>query len=373
MGWPASTASAHGTDPAIDDSVGGMVPQQPGVTFAIVDSVVPELSATNTTGQPLDVLDRFGDAYLRIGPAGAQGNLNSAQFYRSADPSDTAQVPAGVAHIGVAPKWVTLSADPAWAWFDPRVRTDIDTAPADVVNAHRRATLAAWSIPLHYRGDPARLDGQVVYDPPVGGAAARLTSGLHPDPAITAALEPGQYPDLFVANSGTTPLTVFGQAGEPFARIDSTGASVNLSSPVHAADAIARGQTPEAPPNASAPPRWQHVSDQSSYDWLDPRTRYLGSTPSTAVLTDPRPTVLQRWSIPASLGPRPLTLDGVIDWIPAPDARVTLAAEGIFAPAARTGRHGSAGWWLGGAAAVVVLVGMGTVGFRRRKRLNSSR
>ncbi len=359
-------ASAHGSDPSIDDSVAGMVPQQAGVVFAIVDSVVPELSVTNATDRPLDVLDKYGDPYLRIGPGGAQGNLNSAEFYRSGDPSDTAQVPPRAGKVGATPAWVTLSRDPAWAWFDSRVRSDIDVAPADVVASHRRTVLATWSIPLRYAGNQARLGGRVVYAPSVGGAAARLTSPLHPDPAITTALEPGQYPDLFVANSGTTPLTVLGQDGEPFARIDTTGVAVNVRSPVHAADLIARGKAPETMPNAADAPLWRHVSDQPSYDWLDPRTRYPGSTPATAVLLAGRPSVLQHWQVPATLDGRPLHFDGVVEWLPSPDARAVLASEGVLPPVPRST---TTRLWPYATAGVVALLLAGAAGvvYRRRR------
>jgi hypothetical protein len=351
----------------VSDIVTGLTPPVPGVSFSLVDSVVPELSATNTTTTPVDVLDPFGDPYLRLGPAGAQGNLNSAEFYRSSDPSGTARVPARAVKAGSAPAWVTLSRDPAWAWFDPRTRSDIDVAPVDVVAGHRRTTLAAWSIPLRYGPTQVRLDGQVVYAPPVGGAAARLTSPLHPDPQITAALEPGEYPDLFVANAGPTPLTVLGAAGEPFARIDASGVAVNVRSPVHAADLIARGKPPDAPSSVSDPPLWQHVSDQPSYDWLDPRTRYPGSTPDASVLLAGHPTVLQRWSVPLVLGGRQIRLDGVVEWIPSADAPAILASEGVSPPRLRVGTWSRIRPYAGVALVVFLLVGS-TVIVRRRRR-----
>lgn len=360
-------AAAHGSDPSVDDSVTGMVPRQAGVAFGIVDSVVPELSAKNGTDRALDVLDKYGDPYLRIGPGGVQGNLNSAEFYRSSDPSDTARVPARAGKVGAAPAWVTLSRDPAWAWFDSRVRSDIDVAPADVVVSHRRTVLATWSIPLRYAGNQARLDGQVVYAPSVGGALARLTSPLHPDPAITTALEPGQYPDLFVANSGSSPLTVLGEDGEPFARIDPTGVAVNVRSPVHAADLIARGKTPETMPNATAAPLWQHVSDQPSYDWLDPRTRYPGSTPGVTVLLAAQPSVLQHWQVPATLGGHPLHFDGVVEWLPSPDAQAVLASEGVFPPVAHRSASARLGRYAAAGVVALLLAGVAVV-IRRRRR-----
>jgi hypothetical protein len=359
----AMPAEAHGADPSVDDAVSGMVPSTPGITFSIIDSVAPELSATNTTTQPLDILDRFGDPYLRIGPHGAQGNLNSAEFYRSVDPSGSARVPDRAAKPGSPPSWIQLSTDSSWAWFDDRVRGDISSAPTDVVASHRRTTLAVWSIPLAYGGQHARLDGAVVYAPAVGGAAARLTSPLHPAPDLTAALETGAYPDLFVADNGPDPLLILGQSGEPFARLSPGGVDVNVRSPVHVADAIARGRTPEAAPSAAAPPEWQHVSDQPSYDWLDPRTRYPGSTPSSRVLLAPGRTVLQHWSVPVVLGAQRLSLDGVVEWVPAPDARTVLASEDAM-PAHRGGSAGR--WVVLGLVGAAVLVGLAVVRIRRR-------
>ncbi len=96
--------------------------------------------------------------------------------------------------------------------------------------------------------------------PPRALPVARLTSPMNPAPGVTVALLPGSHPDLYVQNSGARTVTVLGQQGEPFAQIGPHGVQVNLRSPIHAADASARGQSPEASANPAARPLWRRVS-----------------------------------------------------------------------------------------------------------------
>jgi hypothetical protein len=84
------SADAHEGDPNIDTVILGVRPALPGVEVDVVHNIVPALSLRNSTRSELEVLDRSGNPFLRIGPRGAEGNLGTAAFYRSAAPSGAA-------------------------------------------------------------------------------------------------------------------------------------------------------------------------------------------------------------------------------------------------------------------------------------------
>ncbi len=109
----------------------GVRPALPGIAVDVVQNIVPALSLRNRSSAEVEVLDRAGIPFLRIGPRGAEGNLGAAAFYRSAAPSGAANVPADVAAGRARTRWVLLSRRPAWAWYDDRV-PNITTAPPAV-------------------------------------------------------------------------------------------------------------------------------------------------------------------------------------------------------------------------------------------------
>ena len=57
------------------DSVEPPLPD--GVTVQVVRSVADQVVAANTTATPLEVLDEAGEPFLRIGPAGVEGDVAS--------------------------------------------------------------------------------------------------------------------------------------------------------------------------------------------------------------------------------------------------------------------------------------------------------
>lgn len=369
LGVAGSDAGAHGSDPSIETVV-GLARPLPGVETEVVQSVVPELSIVNRSRTELEVLDSAGTPFLRLGPRGTEGNLDAASFYRSGDPSGAEPVPARALRPHAPPVWAVLSRTPAWGFFDPRMRADIAAAPPAVRAGHRPAVLARWSIPLRYGATTDAASGAVEYRPPVGGALAQMSSPLHPAPGLTAALTPGAFPDLFLTDSGAQPVTVIGRDGEPFARIGPNGVSVNLRSPTHVDDVVARGERPAQAADAAAPPVWQHVSSSQSYDWLEARARYAAADPPPAALERAGPTVLRRWSVPLELGARRLDLAGTIDWVPSADASAVLAAERTPGSGSSHGGGDIPVAWpaLAAAAALVAAV---AVRYARRSRLGA--
>jgi hypothetical protein len=328
-------ADAHEGDPNIDTVILGVHPALPGVEVDVVQNIVPALSLRNSTPTELEVLDRSGLPFLRIGPGGAEGNLGAAAFYRSAAPSGAASVPANVAAGRAPTRWALLSRRPAWAWYDDRV-PNITTAPPAVRARLTPSELAGFSIPLRLGAQRAGAEGEVEYVPPRALPVARLTSSTNPAPGVTVALLAGSHPDLYLQNNGTQTVTVLGQQGEPFAQIGPHGVRVNLRSPIHAADATARGQRPQVQANPAAHPLWRRVSSAGTYDWLDPRPR------------------LQRsWTVPILVGTRRLSITGALSAPPPVAGAVAVAGTGpgqrVRAPGAQHRNRGgsSVALWLG--------------------------
>ncbi|MFN2612043.1 MAG: hypothetical protein ABR536_01580 [Solirubrobacterales bacterium] len=315
------SAYAHEGDPNIDTVILGVRPALPGVAIDVVQNVVPALSLRNSTRTELEVLDRSGVPFLRIGPRGAEGNLGAAAFYRSAGPSGAVSVPANVAAGRAPTRWALLSRRPAWAWYDDRV-PNITAAPPAVRGRLAPSELAGFSIPLRLGAQRAAAEGEVEYVPPRALPLARLTSPTNPAPGVTVALLAGSHPDLYLQDSGTQTVTVLGQQGEPFAQIGPHGVLVNLRSPIHAADATARGQRPEVQANPAAHPLWRRVSSAGTYDWLDPRPR------------------LQRsWTVPILVGTRRLSITGALSAPPPVAGALGAVATGPGPRIRRPGAH----------------------------------
>ncbi len=350
----APLARAHTGDPNIQTTVEGVVPSLPGVGFSVAESVASALSAQNSSSQELEILGGDGVPFLRLGPRGAEGNLNSPTFYQSAAPGGQAPVPARARHRTAAPSWALLSRRAAWGWYEPRV-PDIPSAADAVRSRSTPTTLATWSIPLRYGARPAAVRGAVIYRPPSAGVVSSLTSSMHPVPGVTVALLPGRLPDLLVSNTGAQTLTILGEQGEPFARIGPTGVQVNVRSPIYAADISARGGAP--PPtvsNPAAPPLYRSVSSAGTLDWFDPRPR-----------------LQPRWTVPVRIGARTTAITGTLSAQSATPA--TPYGYPLSSDAGRGGHGAQAGHAavVAGGVGALVLVLMAAGGAHRRRRRRS--
>ncbi len=340
-------AGAHEGDPGIQTLITGIQPVLPGVSITTIqDAIAPALSAVNDSGDELEVLGPDGVPFLRLGRTGAFGNITSPAFFLSAAPSGETSVPSS-ARPGKRPVWVALSRKPAWAWYDQRVPGITTAAPA--VRARPEPTrLASFSIPLLYGGRGARAQGEVDYRPPRGGPVATMTSPIQLAPGVTVALTPGRYPDVYLQNQSSATVTIEGQQGEPFAQIGPRGVRVNLRSPIHEADALARGGNAIVRVEGSAAPLWRTVSTTPTYDWLDPRPRFL-----------------PQWTIPVRVGARAYAITGKLAFVPATTIpgllHTTRRGDGP-----RQSSDGASTWAILAAALIALAAGLGLT--RRRAR-----
>lgn len=336
-----ATASAHERSPeqvTLIDAVEPSLP--PGVVVQVQPSVADQLVAENRTDRPLEVLDREGRPFLRIRQGGVEADLARADWYTSNDPSGAAPVPAPVRADPAAPaRWVRVSDTSSWGWFDHRLHertTRGDQAPLP------------WAVPLRYGGQDLLVRGRVVHRPVLGGFV--VTADPAPSGLTVAPLQ-GRLPGLFVRLTGAGPVTVLGADGEPFARLDGTGATVWPGSPTFRDDRRARGMP--LPDPVEAP---QRVSAEPALSWLDGRLQYPAAEPPPEAARRAVPTRLVRWRVPVETPEGPAAITGDVAWVPA-------AASAQEAASGDRGRP-----WLVVAAAGVVLAAAAGLRTARRRR-----
>ena len=315
---PALPAAAHSSDPSVRPVLDAVQPALPGVTVQIAASVTAQLVVANPTPTTLSVLDGDGQPFLRIGPEGVLANRSSPWWYLTNSPNGDASIPAD-AQPGAPPRWERVSAEPAWGWFEHRLHPAPQGVPPDVSRTHRLTTLARWSVPFDYGGQPVGVSGRIVYEPVRGAVTTRLRGTTRPFRDVEVQLAPGRVPALFLANQSAEPVVVTGRAGEPFLRVGPNGADVNRRSPTWADDARAQGQdltVAAAVVDPTAPPDWAPVGGAQTYSWLEFRGLYEHDRPPRRVLEAGKTAVLRAWTVPLEHGGRRVELRGETVWKP---------------------------------------------------------
>ena len=300
-------------------------PNVPGLEVSVTHMGAPALVVRNRAGRTLSVLDAEGEGFLRIGAEGVRMNVESPLAYRSLNPYNDV-VPPDV-RSGAPSRWVRVSKEPAWTWFDPRLSFD--------------RTDSGWTVPmalggraLVVRGSYESLHGhghfQSVLDPPeVDGLEIRLVEG--------------PVPALFVRNDTGEQLRVQGQAGEPMLRIGPQGVEANLRSPSYYTSAAQTIAPVPSTADAAAEPRWKKVSAQPLWAWLEYRAAVQPEMQQRDVLGNVQTTVLE-WDSPMVLGGSALDVKGRVEWLP-PRTAATVPED----------RTNLTPWWI----AAVVIVGGG--------------
>ena len=350
---PGLPAAAHESDPQVQTELTSVEPALPAeVVLQVQANLAPQLVVANPTPVDLDVLDEDGQPFLRMSARGVFANLESEDFYTTHNFSGSAAaVPRIVAERAapVPPRWARLSTGSSWGWFDHRLDPE-GPPPRD---RSRPALLGEWSVPFRYGGKAMVVEGRSNFEPLRG--ALEVTADPAPE-GVTAQVLQGRLPGLFVANTGSEPLTVLDENGQPYVRLSGDASVLNVGSRLHLEDQRARGQQVDALPTPGV--RFEPL-DTSGRTWLDTRLRYPGSPPEAA-LRATTPTVLSRWSVPVLVGARRTELTGQVRWVPSAVAERAVR-ETAEAPAARA----VAAAVVGGA---VALLGVAVVLRRRSAR-----
>ena len=328
-GAPAGPAPAHEGIPGLTNQLDAVEPPLPGVSIQVVASVADQLVVANPTATPLIVLADSGEPFLRIDGSGVEANESSPSWYQSNDPTGTEPVPPD-ATPDRPPRWVRISVDASWGWFDHRLHAAAVTAPPPAkrgVAVH----LADWVIPMRYGDESVRVVGHRQYRLPTGFLTAQIVDS-HPIPGLRVGVLGGSVPALFLSDDSAAVVTMVGQAGEPFARFGPSGAEVNEASPTWRLTAESYGQAPAGLVGPAVTPRWRRIDPVARLSWLEPRARYGPGEPPEPIQRRSRPTVLVRWQLPLVLGAGTrVQIAGETLWVPTQSLR--RAATGIPWPA----------------------------------------
>jgi hypothetical protein len=303
----AGPAAAHPGDPTLVNSLReAELPD--GVTAAMRTTIGDELVVTNSTPTPLVALDADGAEFLRISAAGVEGNSASPYFHLSTAPPEVHVVVPRDAVAGAPARWVPLSAEPSWSWFDPRLSPQYLQVPVGGrQEVSGREEVATWSVPLRYGDEAIALDGALERRPVTG----RFETTVDPAPAgLTAVIAPGYVPVLSVQAAPGRVVTVMGRDGRPYLRFGPAGAQVDRGSPTFREDLLGRGR-----PLSAADTGWLTLPGSSS-TWLDTRLRYPAEDPPAEFATAERPVEVARWEIPVVVDGTPQLLTGAIRWLP---------------------------------------------------------
>jgi hypothetical protein len=313
-------AGAHGeSSPLIRTVVDEVAPATPSLRVSTEVGPAAALSITNDSPVDVEVVAPGGESFLRIGRAGVFANVSSAEWYRSGNPDGRGRFPPGIVP-GSAPRWVPVSRQPSFTWFEHRLHPAPISVPRELAGTERRQRLSDWTVPLRVGGAPGRIDGYIEYRPLLGSVTAEIKGSPEPLPGVLMYVLPGPVPALFVENTGRARVLVRGRAGEPFARIGPGGAEVNVRSPTHQDDLRVKGRRPALAADPEAAPAWREVDAAPRYLWLDARARYGPGQPPDAVVDGRAKTVLGRWEVPVETSASKAVVQGTTSWVPAPPA-----------------------------------------------------
>lgn len=342
---PVRSAGAHEEVPGIRNELVEVEPAlPPGITVQVVISAADQLVVANTSDEVLEVPGADGEPFLRIGPDGVAANFQSPTWHRTLNPDEGGALPPE-ADADAAPRFVRVSTEPSWGWFDHRLHvTAVRTAPA--VEPGETVVLEEWAVPMRVGGAEFVVRGRRVYSRPTGAFVATIASV--PD-GVRAAVLAGPVPAIAVSRTGDADVELLDEVGDVFAVVGEQ-VLVDESSPLWRLTEAVRstGEQPVVP----------EVGDRSSsmvpYEaggqliWLEPRAVYPSETPPDDV-SDEDPTVVLEWQVPVRIGDREDAIVGTTSWVPA-GAEATAAPV----PIEGDGADGSLPWW-----SVPVVVGLG--------------
>jgi len=303
----APPASAHQTVPGVVDVLDRVVPPLPaGVTVQVAVSVSDQLVVANPTPTDLVVLGDDGEPFLRIGAQGTFANLRSPTWYRDNDPTGSTPPPPKADPTAV-PEFVRVSTEANFGWFDHRLHRQA-LAPPVLRAGQNVLQLGSWSVPMRYGDQAVQVLGHREYRRPLGV----WVQSVQAVPAgVQVVVLPGLVPGLFAQLAGDQPVTFLGQEGEPIAKLETGGASVNLASPAWAF--TMRAKTGAPPPVATTSPQWVAESTKPQVTWLDAR----GQGPEPPVGRPPAITSIT-WRVPVLVGNTRSEIVGLTRWTPSP-------------------------------------------------------
>jgi hypothetical protein len=238
-------------------------------------TLAPQLVLENSTGIPVEVIGSDGIAFLRLGPAGAEANVNAPDWYRFYSTSGT-PLPQRLTQLKKGQRlpedWQTVSRSPAWGWFDTRLDTESLKVPHKARDSALPVAFQSWKIPLRLAGRTQFLSGHFQTMPVASGhAEVRLSSAAELAPGVTLQVLQGPVPAFLLANDSSVPLVILDADGAPLLEIGPAGVRVNTRSSGWIASGLAESGFAPMPVVAGDGPLWLVRSTTPRFTWLEPR------------------------------------------------------------------------------------------------------
>ena len=286
-------------------------PSVDGLEIRVAQLTAPVVIATNRTDEALVIQGVDGEPFLRLRRGKVEANLRSPTSYRAADPTGERPLPEGL-RPELEPRWTLLARRSTWSWFDPRIE-------------YRRGAHNDWSIPGTLGAQALTISGGFEAMEGHGHFSTQLDNTPEAD-GLEIRMFDGLVPGMLARNTTDEILRIPGRQGEPFLEIGPKGVFGNERSPDFY---VSGGQTVRRVPaiaDPTAPPRWERLSSEPVWSWLEYRARLPARSHQRADLGTARHTVLS-WSTPVTLGDEPFEIEGHVEWIP-PRIERAVASSG---------------------------------------------
>lgn len=162
----AETAKAHAGRGGASDYRSSVtaVPAEDGLTARVTNQGEYWIELRTPGDAEVVVAGYAGEPLIRLGPGGAFENSRSPSLDATWGPDGTVIVDAAP---GGSPEWRRIGDGRSVVWHDHRIHWGADFDPPGVA-AERgaRQRVSGWAIPVSIDGRPARLAGEVIYEPP---------------------------------------------------------------------------------------------------------------------------------------------------------------------------------------------------------------
>jgi hypothetical protein len=118
-------------------------------------------------------------------------------------------------------------------------------------------------------------------------------------------------------NTGQT-VTVYGYSGEPYARLQPSGAAQqNSRSPaVYLNTNFYANVTVPASASATAPAQWVTIDRTGQFEWHDHRIHWMSPVTPPQVKDKGKRTKIFAWSVPIKIGTQAGAINGELFWVP---------------------------------------------------------
>src|SRR3712207_3817766 len=110
--WRDWSSDVCSSDPNAFSVIDAIEPAVPGITVEVRVGVTDQLLLINETDAPVEVLDREGEPFLRVGPKVVEADYSCPDWYQTNSPLGIAEPPAPAK----GPEWRVVARGSSWGW-----------------------------------------------------------------------------------------------------------------------------------------------------------------------------------------------------------------------------------------------------------------